>query len=846
MTWADCRPPSWWGRSVRDDSYSWYFEGAGTSLLNSAEALENAKRNALRQVVLQLREGLSPETSDYFLGQIQNWTVHEQVQAQEGRRHCAWVIIRYPREEYRRLQDFASGADARYRHAVQLIRQGDHPEAIASLQELEALYPLGAQPVFQTERALMLKGHCFEALEQWREARECYERVLNTVTEPAVHREAQAALERVRRRFPTEVPAQATTMDRSAIVEMLAAQEYRQALLLAELFVETAGASAANLELVARAHEGLGHLERALEYSVLAARAASPEGFRLFRSRAQTRAAQVFAQRCSRILNHRAGGAESWAVLLDPGIRAHVELAAFLRSLHHELYQAVPGMDLKDWLMLEEWLRESTVQPSAMLPDPERLGEARMEAGVEAADWVLHIFEGPGSEEGYVIVQGRFYGTGGFGIPGVKVLLRQTIPRDGPGSCPIAAIEERRFRDAVHLFDRAGNSTAAEWSGLLAELQDAVRQLHRGATVQPTTRVLFQSKMRELGSSASLWLTGAQANHSRVADLVHGILREWVDEVEANFASMGGGTQDLVAILNVCRDFDRATQMLSLSQRHPLAVRAYAEHAEMIRTEPPWGVAKDVWIDAMTGYSLEVEDRAFGIPFRLIPEGDGYFGDARLGKWVRLSAFYIQARETNNEDFLRFCDDRGWQVPPHLIRDTGLAQPEQPVTHVSWLDATRYAQWLGNQWRASSGGGNWRCELPTEAQWERAGRLHFPFDHPWGFGLEPGSVLGARRAGAPENAARLAADVSVAGVMGLAGNVREWCQDGWVAQAAAALRGGEVNPILGVNWESRKVVKGGCYHSQQEDDFQIWIRRPYEPGNMDRDLGFRVVVQPVH
>jgi serine/threonine-protein kinase len=102
-------------------------------------------------------------------------------------------------------------------------------------------------------------------------------------------------------------------------------------------------------------------------------------------------------------------------------------------------------------------------------------------------------------------------------------------------------------------------------------------------------------------------------------------------------------------------------------------------------------------------------------------------------------------------------------------------RPDEPVTLVTWRQATAYARW-----RADQTGLPWR--LPRELEWEKAARgvdgRAWPFGHhldpAWAFYVESLGDSGGR---APVTA--WPEDRSVYGVHGLAGGVRDLCADPW-------------------------------------------------------------------
>ena len=96
--------------------------------------------------------------------------------------------------------------------------------------------------------------------------------------------------------------------------------------------------------------------------------------------------------------------------------------------------------------------------------------------------------------------------------------------------------------------------------------------------------------------------------------------------------------------------------------------------------------------------------------------------------------------------------------------------PDYPVVLVDWVGASAYAAW-----RASREGKPWR--LPTAIEWEKALRGADGRVFPWGNRTDPtfanrrGSLPGRPL---PATIDQFTTDVSVYGVRGLGGNVRDW------------------------------------------------------------------------
>jgi hypothetical protein len=138
--------------------------------------------------------------------------------------------------------------------------------------------------------------------------------------------------------------------------------------------------------------------------------------------------------------------------------------------------------------------------------------------------------------------------------------------------------------------------------------------------------------------------------------------------------------------------------------------------------------------------------------FVYIPSGYFLLGD-RLNPtephYVRVGAFFISPFEVSNAEFREFLNDptgyadtlnwteagRRWKssytsqatalLTPNNDRFPRFGQPDQPVTWVTWFEATAFCYWLTKK----IGGGRWTFSLPTEAEWEKVARGPDNFDY---------------------------------------------------------------------------------------------------------------------
>jgi formylglycine-generating enzyme required for sulfatase activity len=212
---------------------------------------------------------------------------------------------------------------------------------------------------------------------------------------------------------------------------------------------------------------------------------------------------------------------------------------------------------------------------------------------------------------------------------------------------------------------------------------------------------------------------------------------------------------------------------------------------------------------------------AFRVGYEALP-GEGPGDGPRLGpsRPVELTkSCYVDVSEVTVGAWRRFAAETGARVPPAAL-DAPDAVPVRGVTHD---EATAYARWVG-------------CTLPTEAQWERAARAGrayalYPTDdhhdvpaHRNGEGAQDGFEGVAPIRSFPANAW---------GFFDLAGNVAEWCADGY----APFLETNEVarDPV-GPPDAPTHVVKGGSWRARGP---ALSVGRREGRGEARDDVGFR-------
>jgi formylglycine-generating enzyme required for sulfatase activity len=198
------------------------------------------------------------------------------------------------------------------------------------------------------------------------------------------------------------------------------------------------------------------------------------------------------------------------------------------------------------------------------------------------------------------------------------------------------------------------------------------------------------------------------------------------------------------------------------------------------------------------------------------------------GPFIRGSTRVIDERPVETKRLRRFAIDRtevtramyARCVAARRCKPVALdlaAEPELPVTGVSWHDARGYCSFAGGR-------------LPTEDEWEKAARGSDGREFPWGPGadctranwgnFEGEGPCAGKNPGRPTPVGTYSAGASPFGVMDLGGNVWEWVDGAY-----------EDEP-------GRKVVRGGSCCSYFVEP-RAANRNAWAPEHRDGDLGFR-------
>lgn len=170
---------------------------------------------------------------------------------------------------------------------------------------------------------------------------------------------------------------------------------------------------------------------------------------------------------------------------------------------------------------------------------------------------------------------------------------------------------------------------------------------------------------------------------------------------------------------------------------------------------------------------------------------------------VTLDAFWMDQLEVTNAMY-GLCVRAGGCTPPQNMKSQRRPEyfnnPEfndYPVIYVTWGQAKTYCEWGGRR-------------LPTEAEWERAGRGDDFRTFPWGEEKANGLLANFNMlVGDTSRVGTYPAGASPFGVLDMAGNVAEWVNDFYSYNYDASLEN-VLNPV-GTQTSSslQRVVRGG-------------------------------------
>jgi iron(II)-dependent oxidoreductase len=192
---------------------------------------------------------------------------------------------------------------------------------------------------------------------------------------------------------------------------------------------------------------------------------------------------------------------------------------------------------------------------------------------------------------------------------------------------------------------------------------------------------------------------------------------------------------------------------------------------------------------------------------------------------VSTPAFYVDKTEVTNEQYKQFVDATGSSPPPHWQKGAyPEGQGKLPVVNVTVQDAAAYARWAGKR-------------LPTETEWEKAGRGIDGRVFPWGETFNDKYCQHMK----PEAAGPVAVGTfpswgSPYGCLDVIGNVQEW-----TSSTFAPYEGTSVQSVP--DPKAAQIVRGGAWYQQEIVAIPTRCASRYwlEPAMANSATGFRCV-----
>jgi len=193
---------------------------------------------------------------------------------------------------------------------------------------------------------------------------------------------------------------------------------------------------------------------------------------------------------------------------------------------------------------------------------------------------------------------------------------------------------------------------------------------------------------------------------------------------------------------------------------------------------------------------------------------------------VYLPVYYISPYPVTNLEYREFVNCTGYKSPMHWQRGTyPTGTGKHPVTNVSWHDAKAYAEWIG-------------ARLPTEAEWEKAGRGTDERLYPWGTRFVDERCNSNNLMGGTLPVDEFPMGRSPYGLWDMAGNVYEWCEDYYDENF---YKTSPANNPKGPEGGQERVVRGGSFQENRPQ-----VRATHRAGtgeHMTREtVGFRVAM----
>jgi len=208
---------------------------------------------------------------------------------------------------------------------------------------------------------------------------------------------------------------------------------------------------------------------------------------------------------------------------------------------------------------------------------------------------------------------------------------------------------------------------------------------------------------------------------------------------------------------------------------------------------------------------------------------------------VDLPRFYIGRYEVTVAQYREFVREMGRAALPETLA----AEPDHPVTNITWTDALAYARWLQDRLSEREDtpeeiksllAAGWQISLPTEAQWEKAARGSDGDIYPWG------NQLAQERANFGTAATQSVGSYDCLecsfGLADMSGNVWELTRSPYQPYPYST-----EDDRSNLSDDALWVMRGGSY-ADGAGNIRAAVRGGVDPGVRNATIGFRLVLTP--
>jgi formylglycine-generating enzyme required for sulfatase activity len=258
--------------------------------------------------------------------------------------------------------------------------------------------------------------------------------------------------------------------------------------------------------------------------------------------------------------------------------------------------------------------------------------------------------------------------------------------------------------------------------------------------------------------------------------------------------------------------------------------------------------------------------------FLYIPSGNILLGDRlnpREPHYVWLTGFFVAPFELTNGEFREFLkapdgynDDANWTedgkrwkatntshssalLISHAIDYRRFGRDDQPITWVTWYEATAFCKWLTRK----IGGQRWLYTLPNEAEWEKVARGPDGLDYALSMTISDQEIPlynWKKNPDAPVTVSSIhdtpaTYSLSRYGAYHMSGNVVEWTQS--INRPYNRLQPFIDDDRNFDGTSGLRVARGGSWYSASIAYLYIPYRDAFQPEHSSQDVGFRIAAR---